>query len=224
MNPNSAAVAAADREMALAVLEQAIPIVLLCDGTIRGGQGVALPFTARGWWMSVAPPARTVAGRLGSRRRRLHDRCSRAARWDEKAADRSLGVGLSADVPGIVGTDSGRLFVDDLTRRADPVPTGDWFDVVRVDDLPAVLTVATIDACPIENAPVGIALVCLDLHPVGVLVEIDNLLCLRCAGEEDQNGNCPHRRSIGGFTLVPPIFAPSSSNGFIVSIILPEVN
>jgi hypothetical protein len=40
MNPNSAAVAAADREMALAVLEQAIPIVLLRDGTIRAGRGV----------------------------------------------------------------------------------------------------------------------------------------------------------------------------------------
>ena len=129
-------------------------------------------------------------------------RPSCAARWDEKAADRSLGVGLAADVPGIVGTDSGRLFVDDLTRRADPVATGDWLDVVGVDDLPAVITVAAIDAGPIKNATVGIALVGPDPHPVGVLVEIDHLLCLRCAGEEDQNGNCPHRRSTGGFTLV----------------------
>jgi hypothetical protein len=120
-----------------------------------------------------------------------------------------LGVRLAADVLGIVWTDSGRLSVDDLTRRADPVATGNWLDVVGVDDLSAVLTVAAIDAGPIEDAAVGVALVGLNLHPVIVPVEIDHVLRMRCAGEEDQNDKRPHRRSTGGLTLVPAIFAPS---------------
>ena len=55
-----------------------------------------------------------------------------------------------------------------------------------VDDLPAVLAVAAMDAGPVEDAAVGIMLILIDESIVG-LVQVDHLQSVgRQCGDEDE--------------------------------------